>query len=386
MKHAYLILPFVLMLLLGSCQSEDFQYTEKVPVLPEQPYNYVDYDFPDHIQHFFDNTPIDNQTTNAGATLGRVLFYDTRLSVNNAVSCGSCHHQVRAFADPNSLSDGFRNGKTSRNSMHIANMSSASLFFWDGNATTLEEQVLMPVRNHVEMGMEDIDILAKKLTLTEYYPELFEDAFGSDEISEQRISYALAQFLRSLQSYDSKWDRGYASDHANFTVSELLGKDLFFGKAGCANCHGGADFNGWSGSAANIGLDIKYDDAGFGARLEEEFWNGVFKVPSLRNVGLTAPYMHDGRFESLAEVIEHYNSGIKSHPNLDYRLTTFMDPLVVDNFFGIPTILPIVEPVTGLEPRKLNLDPGEKQALEDFLLTLSDQTFVTDQKFNNPFQ
>lgn len=306
--------------------------------------------------------------TDHGATLGRVLFYDTKLSANNRIACGSCHIQQAGFSDLKQFSKGFNNMVTPRNSMSISNMILMQGFFWDIRVSNLKDMVLMPVQNHIEMGMEDIDLLVKKLSKVDYYPPLFEAAFGTPEIDNDRISEAMAQFLRSMISLNAKFDHGVATGFANFTPMEKLGRDLFHNKASCSNCHDGKTFSAtWGGQAVNIGLEMEYDDPGRGA-FEPTFGNGTFKIPSLRNVEITGPYMHDGRFKTLEEVIDHYNEGVKNHPSLDWRLTE-------------------VDPTTNtVSPKRLNLDDTEKAALIAFLKTLTDEEFVKDIRFSDPFK
>ena len=315
-----------------------------------------------------DNTPNYNPITNQGATLGRVLFYDKQLSANNTVSCASCHSQENGFSDSNTLSIGFNGGLTGRNSMGLANARyyDNGRFFWDERATTLEEQVLMPIQDDVEMGLT-LDELEIKLQDDDYYKVLFTRAFGDETITRNRISLALAQFVRSMVSYQSKYDVGLAQTNdprrpfPNFTQSENLGKNLFFSnRTRCSDCH---DTNAFVGDQArNNGLDAVLSDLGVGANTNNNNDRGEFKVPSLRNIQLTGPFMHDGRFATLAEVVEHYNSGIQNSPNLDNRLR-----------------------VGGGNVRRLNLSNTEKQALIDFMLTLTDYTFINDEKFSNPF-
>ncbi len=327
--------------------------------LPTDPYDYTNVTIPDEVVvNLEDNTPEGNKLTNEGATLGRVLFYDKKMSLNNRVSCGSCHKQSLAFADDTPLSEGFEGAKTKRNSMPIANLRYNTSFFWDAQDLKMEEQVLKPVENHIEMGMEDFDKLAAKLATVEYYGDLFEDAFGTPEVTEDRISKALAQFMRSMVSFDSKYDQGVNNNFSNYSALELKGMEVFeSSKAKCANCHVPQhNFTiGWEGTF-NIGLDTDYADEGAG--------RGSFRIPSLRNVARTAPYMHDGRFANLEEVIDHYNEGVKNHPNLDWNLQS-------EN--------------GGLGPIRMNLSTSEKQALVAFLHTLTDDSFLQDPRYATPF-
>ncbi len=324
--------------------------------------------------NFMSNSPGDNVTTDAGATLGRVLFYDKALSLNNTVSCGSCHLQSAGFADHKALSDGFDGVKTQRNSMAIVNLghTRASLF-WDNREVTLEDQALRPIKNHIEMGIEQMGNLEKKLEKLDYYPALFENAFGTNEITDERISKALSQFMRSIVSYQTKYDQGLANGFANFSEEENLGRSIFHDwEKGCVSCHGDQTNLSGEGQMANIGLEEHYTDKGLGELTGHDQHEGIFKIPSLRNIALTAPYMHDGRFQSLEEVVDHYSDNVVSHKNLDWRLTDFS---FID--FGFPT--------DGGEARRLNLSAAEKAGLVAFLKTLTDEHLLTDERFSDPF-
>ena len=314
------------------------------------------------------------QIKNDVATLGRVLFYDTQLSINNTIACGSCHLQSKAFSDLEEGSAGFKGIKTSRNSMAITNPMLTRNLFWDSRSKSLQDMVLKPVQNHIEMGMEDLNFLATKLKKSDYYPALFKKAFGTpngmnEGVTVTGINTALMQFLASMVTHNSKFDAGAKSNFSNFNTLELVGKDLFLSeRLSCAKCHTGVNFSlsdentfdnpyssDGSEGTANIGLNMVYKDNGRS--------NGKFKIPSLRNIELTAPYMHDGRFKSLEEVIEHYNSGIQAHPQLDHNLKN-----------------------SNGEPKRMNLTALEKSALIAFLKALTDNTYTTDPKFSNPFK
>ena len=337
--------------------------------LPPVPYQYAGINMlPIHFRQGdaqrFDNTPTDNPITNAGATLGRVLFYDTRLSANNTISCGSCHVQKAGFADPNPGSRGFAGGKTDRHAMNLVNLRyhPRGRFFWDERGGNLESMVLMPVENHLEMG-QDLKQLPQVIARDERYRELFRSAFGDPDVTTDRISRALAQFLRSLVSYQSKYDEGRAAvsssktDFTNFTPQENRGKALF--ERNCALCHlPDQDAHFVMKEAVNTGLDddTQRTDGGVGDITLNPRDLGHFKSPSLRNVEVTGPYMHDGRFATLDAVLDHYSSGGKNHPNKDVR----------------------VQP--------LHLTNSEKAALIAFLKTLTDPTFLNDPRFSDPFQ
>lgn len=340
-------------------------------VLPDSPFNYANILLPnfflDNDVRNEDNTPNNNQITDNGATLGRVLFYDNNLSRNNTISCASCHIQEHGFADPTALSTGFDGELTSRNSMGLANARfyENGRFFWDERAESLEEQTLVPIQDLVEMGMT-LPELEDKLSELDYYSTLFTNAFGDESVTSDRIALALSQFIRSMVSYESKFDEGLAQvndiddNFPNFTTSENRGKQLFMSnQTRCFDCHATNVFVG--DDARNNGLDATITDPGVGGITGNNNELGEFKVPSLRNIALTGPYMHDGRFETLEDVIEHYNSGVQNNPNLDNRLTQ------------------------GNNVRRLNLSDDDKQALVDFLNTLTDDEFVNDEKYANPF-
>ncbi len=357
----------LLALVLVSCDKELSQSSAAlpVPVLPDQLFDYTTSDIDSGFA--FDNTPSDNIMTNEGAQLGRVLFYDPALSINNRISCGTCHSQEFSFADGKQFSEGYANRITHRNTPGLVNLRFSNQFFWDMSQHSLEEQVIMPIQNHIEMGIEDIEYLSEKLQNKDYYPPLFEQAFGTAEVTTDNIGKALAQFIRSMDSGSSRFDIGSTTDFENFTAIERTGLAIFK-RVGCNDCHsvlgnstfffdgtniidfeGGGFYGGTGEDAANIGLDMHYADQGRG--------NGVFKVPSLRNIALTAPYMHDGRFNTLDEVLDHYQFGVQQHENLDFRLKN----------------------------ANLDMTLGEREALKAFMLTLHDDRLVSDVKWSDPF-
>ena len=319
------------------------------------------------------NTPAANPITDNGATLGRVLFYDKNLSVNNTIACASCHKQAFAFSDPVIKSKGFNGGLTGRNSMGLtdAKYYPNGRFFWDQRAATLEDQVVTPIQDPVEMGMT-LPNLETKLRNLAYYSPLFKKAFGDNTINSDRIAKALAQFVRSIVSYQSKYDAGRGAfppgplppgaNFTNFTPQENQGMQIFTGpQGGCVPCHGTETFT--APQEKNNGLDLTTIDRGFGAVTNNLAQDATFKVSSLRNIELTAPYMHDGRFATLEEVAEHYISGVKNHPNLSQQLR-----------------------LPNGQPRLANLNTQEKAALVAFLKTLTDATVTTDVKYSNPFK
>ena len=362
--------------------------------LPATPYRYV---AEAGLPHFFDNTPRHNPTTDAGVALGRVLFHDPLLSSNGKVSCATCHDQKRAFAERRRTSRGVHGRKGRRNALSLVNLRfhPTDRYFWDERAGSIEEQVLLPIQDPLEMAMP-LELLPHRVRLRKAYKPLFREAFGDESITTLRIAQALAQFVRSLVSTDSKYDRGLAQvddvleDFPNFTKQENLGKQIFFqgGRGGsCASCHvadarrgrgrgrrGPPRFRDSANKpvlfvgrfASNNGLDADLDarDGGLGEVTGDQEDLGVFKAPSLRNIAVTAPYMHDGRLRTLEAVIEHYNREVEPHPNLDGRLT------------GRRT--------DG--PRRLGLSSKERRALVAFLKTLTDEAFLKDPRFSDPFR
>jgi cytochrome c peroxidase len=334
--------------------------------------NYANQGKPAYIQK--DNTPPGNQISDAGATLGRVLFYDKRLSRNNTISCSSCHQQAHAFSDSAVASLGVA-GTTGRHSIRLANarFGTEVHFFWDERAATLEDQATQPIQNATEMGFSgvagdpDFSDLISRLSATQEYPVLFNFVFGSPTIDETRIQNAIAQFVRSIQSFDSKYDAGRAvapdpQPFPNFTTSENNGKQLFLrppnqGGAGCAGCHRPPEFD----------IDPNSGNNGILNSIEggQDLTNT--RSPSLRNLSrpngqLNGPFMHNGNFVSIPQVISHYNSIPALNPNLDPRLRT-----------------------PGGSPQRLNLTPQDRIDLQAFLLTLAGNAVYTDQRWSNPF-
>lgn len=342
--------------------------------------NYAAQPVPTYITR--DNTG-GNVITNAKATLGRVLFYDKHLSTNNTISCASCHLQQFAFSDTASASVGV-NGTTGRHAMRLVNsrFSNEVKFFWDERASSLEQQTTRPMQDHKEMGFSGADgdpslnDLIAKLQALDYYKELFTAVYGDAVISEARMQECLAQFIRSIQSFDSKYDVGRAAagndqvPFTNFSVQENNGKNLFFappqfdgsgtriaGGAGCAGCHAGPEFdidprslnNGVIGSFAG-GTDLI-----------------VTRAPSLRDVvkadgSSNGPFMHIGLSNQLITVINHYNKiNPAGNTNLDSRLRP------------------------AGNPQNLNLTQQEKDALIAFIRTLAGTNVYTDTKWSDPF-
>lgn len=326
---------------------------------------------------FEDDLPIDNPITNEGATLGRVLFYDNQLSLNNTTSCSSCHQQEFAFGDPNPVSLGFNGELTRRHSMRLVNARyvNEDKFFWDERALSLEDQIIQPIKDHIELGWSGtngqpaIDSLILRMDELSYYPVLFEAAFGSSHITENRIQAAIAQFIRTIISFDSRFDLGLSqsdnlnSDFANFTDSENRGKTLFLqnrqnGGAGCQNCHRAPVFD-IRDNVNNNGVITVANESGL-----SDLTNT--RSPSLRDLVnpfgvLNGPMMHDGSFTSIRQVVDHYND-IPYNSQLDNRL-------LQGSNIG----------------QKLDLTEQNKIDIEAFLRTLTGTNLYTDEKYANPF-
>jgi len=333
-----------------------------------------------------DNTR-DNPINDAQATLGRVLFYDPQLSIDNSVSCASCHQQQHGFGDPLLASDGVAGGTTGRHSMRLINarFGDEPKFFWDERAITLENQVTRPIQDHSEMGFSGADgrpnlqALIDKLKDMAYYQELFKLAYGDESITEVRMQQSLAQFVRSIQSFDSRYDAGRASVNAdnqpfpNFTQQENVGKNIFLappqfdnqgmrigGGAGCAGCHRPPEFS-IEPASRNNGIIGKIGISG------TDLTNT--RSPSLRDLTDSqgnphGPMMHDGSMTTLAAVIEHYNA--------------------IPDQTGNTNLDPKLRPNGSLQ--KLNLTTQEKDALVAFMKTLSGKSVYTDEKWSDPFK
>ena len=343
------------------------------PELPATPFPYSAQAFPeewltDPALQLFGNIGSDIEVTDAGATLGRVLFYDPSMSADGTVSCSSCHAKANAFADSEAKSIGVSGVPTVRNAMGLFNFRYQRRFFWDMRTVGLAQQVLEPIAHPDEMALSLAE-LPVRLMEQPYYAALFEAAFGSEEINSDRVASALAQFLMCMRSYSSRYDAGRSNGFVNFSESERMGKDLFFnGDTRCNQCHSG--LNLFSTQPFVNGLELDYaaaGDGGIGSLSDDPYDDGRFKTVSLRNIGLTSPYMHDGRFATLHEVIDFYADGIQHHPYLDERLSV--------NGFGVP----------GQEPYQLSLSAEERSALVDFLITFNDTLMTTSEWLSNPF-
>ena len=351
---------------------------DEEPQLPEEAFPYSDIQLPEH----FLNDSIDGFGYDVGevdstrfdfidndiATLGRVLFYDKKLSALENISCASCHEQKFSFADDKVLSEGV-NTLTKRNSMALNDIgwTDNHSFFWDMSETDLREMIVLPLKDENEIGA-DIDEVVIKLQATSYYPDLFVKAFGTNNINEIMIVEALAHFMSSMTTFNSKFDEASNNGFNNFSDEEMLGLLLFDFQ--CGFCHIQGDLSEMFGifpedeihmaeffpEMFTNGLPILpgEDDNGAGEWLDG--FDRLYKVPTLRNIELTGPYMHDGRFETLEEVVKYYSEdvGINDH-----------QWFIPEGGYGFTD--------------------DEQQALVAFLKTLTDQSFIEDEKFSNPF-
>ncbi len=330
---------------------------------------------------YYDSTFLSAQfsdSLNKEATLGRVLFYDGHLSVNNSISCGSCHKQSIGFSDNVALSKGVEGQLTKRNTLAINTLtfnsgalsSGIANLFWDGREDNVFNLSLRPLTNHVEMGITDPGTLPAKLAALPYYNQLFLNAYGDNTITVDRISKAIGLFINSIQSFNTRFDFYNRGIQNSMTAQEIYGLNLFNTKYNCATCHntgtvfpgGGGGYGSISGSFKDIGLDPNYTDLGRGAITGNDTDNGTFLIPDLHNVAITGPYMHDGRYKTLGDVIDHYSHGIANSPNLD----------------------PLLKDANG-NARNMNISDDEKAAIIAFLNTLTDYKMLTDNKFSNPF-
>jgi len=355
MIRFYLILPF---LLLFSCKKD------KVNSVPTP---YV-LEIPSHFPNMI--IPEDNPMTVDGVELGRALFYEKKLSGDNSMSCATCHAPQLAFQDANATSVGIDGQFGNRNSMALINLGWNTSFFWDGRSKTLEEQIIEPVIDPVEMHTTWLNVVGKLQADVKYRNSFFK-AFNTSQIDSTDAAKAIAQFIRTLISGTSKFDVMYKFEnnltlsaneiliHQTVTPSEWAGYDLFksLNGADCFHCHNGPLMQVHKFS--NNGLDATFSDIGRGGVTGLSNDNGKFKVPTLRNIALTAPFMHDGRFATIDEVINHYSHGI--------QMSSTIDPLI--EFAGQGGV---------------QLDAQEKDLLKQFLLTLTDSSFINNPSFKEP--
>lgn len=388
MKKSFLFFGLVsTALLIGACKKnyEYYYYTqEEYDVisrslnLPDGPLNYTP-KLPDHLTRSGLTAPTVKSDL---ATLGRVLFYDKNLSSDKTISCASCHKQEIGFADDRRVSLGVESREGTRNSIALSSVANFAAyygtdlngsfgipFFWDNRAATASEQNIGSMTNPLEMNMKEHEIV-DAVKSQDYYQPLFSRAFEDAEITAEHVSEAIAAFVNAMGSYQSRFDDaantsnngGWINYEANFTqfsAAENRGKALYINN--CSSCHT-ASFGRPSKFYSNNGLDESYTDKGVGAITGFSTEMGTFKVPTLRNIAITAPYMHDGRFATLSEVIDHYSTGIKNNPNLGSELRQ------------------------GGSAKQMNFTAQDKEDLIAFLGTLTDEKFRTDVRFSNPFK
>ena len=382
---------FSMLLLFVACNNKaDFEYHYYSPEefatlsqyldLPDLPDDYS-VNFPVHLRSagLFPR-PVERDK----AVLGRVLFYDKKLSKDGTIACASCHKQELGFGDDVAFSRGVYDRSTARNSISLSSVSNFSAyygtdlngsgairFFWDNRAATAAEQSQGSLTNEREMDMHMDEVVAA-VQSQPYYSPLFTKAFGDDYVTADRVKESISNFVNAMGSYQSRFDEAaskvsgydYPVSYSNFngfSAQENRGLQLY--QTNCASCHSPIMGRPMLFNASN-GLNAVTDpnDRGVGAITGYAQDEGTFKVPTLRNIALTAPYMHDGRFKTLEEVVEFYNSGIQAHPNLNENLM-----------------------VNG-SPKRLNLTSDDKQALIAFLNTLTDDVARTDKRFSNPFK
>lgn len=392
MKKVNFYLPLVVMALLAiACEKKtDFNYyyysPEEYALMSEHlnlndlPDDYT-VNFPDHLRT---QGLIPRPVERDKAILGRVLFYDKNLSKDGKIACGSCHKQEAGFGDTEAISPGIYDRLGERNAIALSSVSNFSAyygtdlngdlairFFWDNRAPTAKDQSQGSLTNPKEMGMH-MEEVANAVRSQPYYTPLFKKAYGDVNVTSDRVLESIANFVNAMGSYESRFDEAAVKamnnqyfldnlkDFPTFTAAENAGKKIY--QNNCASCHSPVMGRPMLFNASN-GLDeATTADRGVGPVTLNFKDEGTFKVPTLRNIALSAPYMHDGRFKTLEEVVEHYNSGIKSHPNLHAFLKS------------------------GNQPKRLNLNEQDKQNLIAFLHTLTDDRQRTAVRFSDPFK
>lgn len=363
-KITLLLVALSLVFTISHCKKDD-----PAPEVPDTPVEYDDTPYSLEYGAFAAPDLGDNPLTVEGVKLGRMLFYEKELSKDGSISCASCHKQENAFSDPRQFSEGVGGLKGKRQAMAVFNTAwHTNEFFWDGRAHLLRDQALKPIQDPVEMN-ETLENIVAKLESKEEYTDQFIRAFGDNQVTAERVSLALEQFMNSIVSNKSKYDRFLAGE-ATLSASEERGRELFFAEynpgfpdvsgADCAHCHGGNNFD--NNRYLNNGLDEESTQTDIGREkvtgLPED--RAKFKVPSLRNAALTAPYMHDGRFTTLEEVVAHYDHDIKSSPTVDPALAYTKQ--------------------TGLM-----LSAQDQADLIAFLKTLTDETLIAEERYSDPF-
>lgn len=313
--------------------------------------------------------PSDNNMTVQGVKLGKLLFYETMLSKDGSQSCASCHRQPDGFSDTLRFSLGVEGLPGKRQAMPIFNMAwHTNEFFWDGRAHLLRDQSLKPIQDPLEMN-ETLDNVVAKLSDSKMYRDQFSRTFGSEEITPHKMSLAMEQFMLSIVSHNSKYDN-YLAGAEQLTDSEERGRILFETEynpffpdqsgADCAHCHGGANFENDDYKNNGLDTDAEILDIGREEVTGDANDKAKFKVPSLRNVAVSPPYMHDGRFQTLEEVIDHYNEGIQESSTVD-------------------------QTVLNTKATGLMLTEQDKEDLINFLKTLTDYEYLNNEEYKSPF-
>lgn len=364
MKFRVLGLSIAFVWTISSCSEDDGGNGNSQVVLDNTPYVLSFGAFPP--------PPIadDNPLTVQKVELGKMLFFEKRLSLDNSMSCASCHRQEHAFSDTSRFSIGVHGLPGGRQAMAVFNMAwNQNGFFWDGRAPLLRDQSLMPIEDSLEMA-EDLDNVIDKLSGLKSYRNQFKRAFGSTEITEEKMSFALEAFMNTITSVNSKYD-AYLRGELQLSAAEERGRLLFFQEynpffpdqsgADCAHCHSNINFE--NDLYMNNGLDEagSISDPGFADVTGNPMDHGKMKVPSLRNIALTAPYMHDGRFTTLEEVVSHYNTGVQPSPTLDPALAMTL-------------------------PDGLLLSDQDIDDVVAFLKTLTDEDMMSNEEFSDPFE
>ncbi|MBT5403362.1 MAG: cytochrome-c peroxidase [Crocinitomicaceae bacterium] len=334
---------------------------DKADLIVSWNYNPTFYNLPLPIGFPPMDIPVNNPFTEEGIELGRFLFYEKKLSRTSTQACADCHFQFGAFSDTNQFSQGVTGAIGNRHAMVLQNLGYANNYFWDGRSATLEDQILEPVVNPIEMDDSWPNVLAK-LDADTMYQRMFYEAFGAIEFDSTHVAKAIAQFLRTLVSGNSRWDK-WSRGELILTPDEFEGFDLFRNLTGadCFHCHPHSSRLFTDHSYSNNGLDLVHLDNGLGDVTGNTFDNGKFKVPSLRNVEFSAPYMHDGRFNTLDDVIDHYSDHIES---------------------ASPNISPLIEFAAA---GGVGLTTTQKYQVKEFLKSLSDPEFINNPDFTSPF-
>jgi len=384
--HLLISLGIILVLTLSNFTTNDrpagtfvFTSMSEEPVLPNIPYSYSSIEMPEHLKNADpEPDPSGYQSFNVNinafdllednlATLGRVLFYDKKMSALENISCATCHNQADSFTEPKAFSEGVLT-PTTRNSMHLNDLAwtANNSFFWDMRHSNMVDMITLPLTDQNELGA-DIDQLTLKLEMTNYYPELFTKAFGDSNITEDRIVDAIVNFISSINTFNSEFDQAAEDDFAGLTQSQENGLELF--AENCTTCHtegpalGAFGFANFTSNVFQIfpfifsnGLPVNdLEDRGVGN------WNSdfkdLFKIPSLRNIELTAPYMHDGRFDTMEEVIDFYSEGT-----------------VLNEWTG-----------EFIPPGGFQFDDQQKSDLLNFVQLLTDETMADNPMWSDPF-